>query len=182
MNSFRYATLTVLLCSVLMASCSSVERTFQQAEPRLVLEDFFTGNTKAWGLFEDRFGNLRRQFSVDIQGHVDGDTLILDEAFQFNDGEQSRRVWHITRVAEGRYEGRADDVIGTATGVVEGNMLRWQYQLDLKVGDGSWRVTFDDQMWQQDGRVMLNRATVTRWGFRIGTLTLFFLREDSDAG
>ncbi|WP_246480037.1 DUF3833 domain-containing protein [Motiliproteus sediminis] len=181
MRPSRYRPLWLLLCGLLMSACSSVERPFQQPQPELVLEQFFDGKTRAWGLFEDRFGNLRRQFSVDIDGSWDGHTLTLDESFQFYDGEQSRRVWRITPVAAGVYEGRADDVIGTATGVVEGNLLRWQYQLDLKVGDSSWRVNFDDLMWQQDGRVMINRATVSRWGFRIGTLTLFFLREGPDA-
>ena len=41
-------------------------------QPRLVLEEFFAGKSVAYGIFEDRFGNLRRQFRVNLNGNLDG--------------------------------------------------------------------------------------------------------------
>ena len=37
-------------------------------QPRLVLEEFFAGRSAVYGIFEDRFGNLRRQFRVNLSG------------------------------------------------------------------------------------------------------------------
>ncbi len=54
---------------------------FAAGQPPLRLEQFFAGTARGAGLFEDRFGNLRRQFVVTIQGRVEGDALILDELF-----------------------------------------------------------------------------------------------------
>ena len=51
------------------------------------LFEYFSGQSRAWGLFEDRFGKVRRQFSVDIEGRVSGDTLTLEEDFVYDDGE-----------------------------------------------------------------------------------------------
>ncbi len=155
---------------------------FAGRTPELVLEDYFLGQTRAWGVFEDRFGNLRRQFDVDITGTVDGDTLTLDEHFTFSDGEKDRRVWTIRRIDENTYEGTADDVIGTARGKVAGNALNWTYQVDLAMGDRSLRVRFDDWLFLQSDGVLINRARVTKWGFEVGQVTLFFRQvDDADA-
>ena len=157
-------------------------KSFAGAEPRLVLEEYFAGKTTAWGIFEDRFGKIRRQFVVDITGRWDGRMLVLEEDFSFADGEKSRRVWRIEKLDDHSYEGRADDVIGIARGSAYGNALNWQYDMDLKVGDSSWRVTFDDWMFLQPGGVLLNRARVSKWGINIGEVTLAFRRESADAG
>ncbi|MCU0972016.1 MAG: DUF3833 domain-containing protein, partial [Gammaproteobacteria bacterium] len=76
-------------------------------EPRLVLEDYFLGKTRAWGIFQDRSGKLRRQFTVDIDGRLQDGELVLTEDFVYADGERSQRVWRIRRLDEHRYEGRA---------------------------------------------------------------------------
>nr|WP_245987083.1 DUF3833 domain-containing protein [Azospirillum thermophilum] len=150
---------------------------FAGRRPELRIEEYFAGRTNAWGIFEDRFGTLRREFTVTIDGRWDGRELVLDEQFLYSDGETDRRVWRITRTGEHDYEGSAGDVIGTATGKAYGNALNWSYDMDLKVGDGTWRVRFDDWMFLQPGGVLINRANVYRWGVWIGTVTLFFQPE-----
>lgn len=150
---------------------------FAGNRPELRIEHYFAGRTHAWGVFEDRFGTLRRSFTVAIDGQWDGRELVLDEHFLYADGETDRRVWRIVRTAEGYYEGRADDVIGTAVGRSAGNALNWTYEMALKVGGDRWRVRFDDWMWLQPGDALINRANVYRWGLWIGTVSLFFLPE-----
>jgi hypothetical protein len=152
---------------------------FNDSPPELVLEDYFQGTTKAWGLFEDRFGTVRRQFTVDITGTWENGVLTLDEHFTYADGEKSRRVWRLTKTGETTYEGRADDVIGIAEGERAGNAFRFEYSLNLPVGDSTWRVNFDDWMFLQPGGVMLNRATVSRWGIEIGRVTLSFAKPEA---
>jgi hypothetical protein len=150
-----------------------------QLQPELKIEEYFDGKVYAWGIFEDRFGTIRRQFQVEIDGDWDGKTLTLDEQFLYDDGERDQRIWEITSSGSGNYEGQAADVLGTAAGTSQGNALNWKYDIDLKVGDGSWRVTFDDWMLLQQGGVLINRAYVKKWGFTIGTVTLSFMRGDA---
>lgn len=150
---------------------------FAGATPELDLEDYFAGKTRAWGIFEDRFGTLRRQFTVDITGTVEGDTLTLVEDFVYADGEIDQRIWTITRTGPHTVEGRADDVIGVAKGTIYGNALNWVYTLNLKVGSGTWAVRFDDWMYLQPGGVMINRARVSKWGIDLGEVTLSFFKE-----
>lgn len=78
----KIPTTIVLAVAVLLSGCSASMKPedFANRQPRFVIEDYFTGKTKAWGIFEDRFGNLKREFVVDITGSWDGKQLILDES------------------------------------------------------------------------------------------------------
>lgn len=174
---------TLIFALIVLSGCTSMKPSdFSKAEPLLRIEDYFVGQTRAWGIFEDRFGNLRRQFVVDIQGSWDGESLILDERFRYSDGETDRRVWTIKKIDEHRYEGRADDVIGTAIGESYGNALNWRYDMDLKIGEGTLRVHFNDWMFLQSSGVMVNRARVSKFGIAIGEVTLFFQKVARQSG
>lgn len=168
--------------TLVINGCSSMKpQDFAGKEPRLVLEDYFAGKTQAWGIFEDRFGNLRREFTVDITGDWDGKTLTLTEDFIYSDGETEQRIWRIRKIDDHNYEGRAGDIIGTADGSVYGNALNWSYDMMLPVGDSSWKVTFDDWMFLQPGGVLLNRAKVLKWGILLGEVTLSFSKPTDAA-
>jgi len=167
----------VLLFTILLVlgGCSSMKpEDYANSTPRLDLFDYFSGKTQAWGMFQDRFGQVRRQFKVDIDGLVEGEQLTLNESFVYADGETQRRVWVIDRLDEHRFRGRADDVVGTATGTAYGNALNWRYDLLLQVDGKEWKVHFNDWMFLQDEKVLINRAKVSKYGFTIGEVILFF--------
>lgn len=166
----------------LLTGCSSNMKTedFIGQQPKLIIEDYFSGETKAWGMFHDRFGNLKRQFLVDIEGTWDGDILVLDENFLYADGETDKRIWKIKKIDKNTYTGIADDVIGEAQGKSHGNALNWTYFMNLKVGDNFYKVKFDDWMYLQPNGVLLNRAEVSKWGIQLGVVTLSFLRNNTE--
>ncbi len=149
---------------------------FKNAKPEFFLEDYFSGKVKAWGLFHDRFGNLKRTFEVDINGTLKSDLLILDEKFLYDDGEKEQRIWKIKLLGEKQYSGTADDVVGEALGKASGNALNWTYKLNLKIKDSTIMVDFDDWMFLQDNKVLMNRAEVKKWGVTLGVVTITFLK------
>lgn len=174
--------MAVTLIGLTLSGCGSMRiEDFEGSTPKLELEAYFEGHSRAWGIFEDRFGKVRRQFVVDILGTVDGDTLTLEEDFVYADGETDRRVWTVRRTGPSTYEGEANDTVGLATGSIAGNAFNWRYTMDLKMGDGSLRVAFDDWMFLQPDGVLLNKAVVSKWGFEIGRVTLAFRKLDEAA-
>ncbi len=147
-------------------------------EPKLDLFQYFQGNTRGWGVFQDRSGALKRQFVVDIKGEVNKDgELVLTEDFVWNDGEISQRIWYIRKQDAHRYSGRAADVVGEAKGVAYGNALNWQYDLNLPVDGKVWQVHFDDWMYLQPDGVLLNRAKMSKFGFTLGEVTISFQKR-----
>ena len=154
--------------------------------PVLKLEEFFDGRSYAYGIFEDRFGNLKRQFRVQIDGQTDGGRLTLDEQFIYDDGETARRVWRIDNLGPDglglfRYQGRAEDIDGVATGQIAGNVLSWSYDIVLSMSGQQLQVRFDDFIYQLDQDIAINRAFVSKWGVEIGSVTLVFLRGQTAA-
>lgn len=167
--------LLLLLLSILVVGCSTMKpQDFANTTPELDLFNYFEGNTRAWGIFQTRGGVIKRQFVVDILGTIEGNTLTLIEDFNYADGEQSQRIWKITRINEHSYEGEAADVVGKAQGLSYGQALNWKYRLKLPYKGKSIEVAFDDWMVLQPGGVLINRAEVTKFGIRIGEVTLFF--------
>lgn len=142
----------------------------------LRLEAFFDRPTKAFGVFQDRFGRPRRLFSADVKPSFENGVLTLEENFTFDDGAKEQRIWRIEPQGEGIYQATANGVIGTARGRVEGPALRWRYIFALDIGSRILNVQFDDFMCQQNDSILINRAIVRKWGFRIGDLTLVFIK------
>ena len=64
---------------------------YKNTEPEIKIEKYFLGNVKAWGIFQDRSGKVKRQFTAEMNGSFDGKILILDEDFSWNDGEKQKR-------------------------------------------------------------------------------------------
>ena len=161
-----------------LSSCTSEMNLnkFSNMKPEFSLEDYFSGKTEAWGLFHDRFGNLKRSFKVDITGTLSGNELTLDERFLYDDGEEDQRIWKIKLLGNNKYSGTADDVVGSAIGEASGNALNWKYKLNLKIKDSTVKVDFDDWMFLQDRGILINRAEVKKWGLNIGVVTITFLK------
>ena len=167
-----------LVTLFLMAGCASVTPDDYSAEkPALELDRYFTGTIDAWGVFTDRQGKVVKRFTVVMRCTWNGDTGTLDEDFSYSNGTKEKRIWTIKKQGAGRYSGTAADFVGEAVGIASGNALNWRYVLDLKVGDKSYHVNFDDWMYLIDDDVMLNRAAMSKFGFYLGEVTLAFRKR-----
>jgi hypothetical protein len=150
---------------------------FKNKEPRLIIENYLSGNVKAWGVLQNRSGKVTRQFSADLNGKWDGKQLILDEKFNWDDGEIQTRQWQITKIDENNYEGTAGDVVGKAKGYSYGPAFKFEYVLLVPVKGKEMKITFDDWIFKQDERVAINRATMTKFGFKVAELTVVFVKD-----
>jgi hypothetical protein len=172
--------LFILPFLLLFTGCFHTDmKQFENNKPKLDLFSFFEGETIAYGIFEDRFGNLKRQFRVNIKGKTDNNTLTLDEDFLYDDGEKAKRIWTIEKQLNGNgvtYVGKADDIEGKASGSISGNTLNWTYDIYLNIKGSNIKVHFNDWIYQQSDDLAINRAYVSKFGINIGSVTLVFLR------
>jgi hypothetical protein len=161
-----------------LAGCASAPTPADYAgqTPVLELRRYFDGPLTAHGVFTDRAGKVQRRFTVQMVGRWNGNEGVLEEDFRYADGKTERRVWRLTAHGNGRYSGRADDVVGTAVGEAAGNALNWRYTLALPVDGRVIEVQFDDWMYLVDERVMINKAVMSKFGIRLGEVTLAFTK------
>ena len=168
---------TTLVTTGLMGCASPKVSDYANEKPTLDLPTYFNGVVDAWGIFTDRNGKVVKRFTVEMHCHWKDGKGVLDEDFVYSDGTQEKRVWQLTDMGNGQYEGTAGDVVGTATGQVKGNAFNWQYTLALPVDGSVLNVQMDDWMYLMNDRVMLNKARMTKLGVHLGDVTLSFTRR-----
>ena len=164
---------------ILLTGCANTMKPtdFKDQKPRLIIEKYLSGNVKAWGVLQNRSGKVTRQFKADLNGDWDGSKLVLNEVFNWNDGEKQTRQWVINKIDEHNYEGTASDVVGTAKGYSYGPAFKFEYVLLVPVKGKNIKITFDDWIFMQDDRVAINRATMTKFGIKVAELTVMFVKD-----
>jgi len=150
---------------------------YASEQPPLDLRQYFNGVVDAWGIFTDRSGKVVKRFTVVMHCQWNGDEGVLDEDFVYSDGTQQKRIWKLRHLGDGHYTGQASDVIGTADGQTRGNAFNWRYTLALPVSDQVLHVQFDDWMYLMNDQVMLNKASMSKWGVFLGEVTLSFTKR-----
>jgi hypothetical protein len=167
-----------------MTGCSTRPQVADYAneKPIFDLKNYFNGMVDGWGIFTDRSGKVVRRFIVTMNCSWNGEEGILDEDFIYSDGKKEKRIWRMKRIAGAdgvvRYEGRADDVVGIGYGEQRGNAFRWGYTLALPVDGKVYDVQFDDWMYQMDSRVVINKATMSKFGITLGELVVTFTKRN----
>jgi len=161
-----------------LSGCAGPQISDYAAEkPVLDLRQYFNGTLDAYGVFTDRSGQVVKRFTVVMRCSWNGEDGVLDEDFVYSDGTTQKRIWRLKHLGNGRYSGTAGDVIGTAIGEARGNAFRWGYTMALPVDGKVYEVQFDDWMYLMDERVMLNKATMSKFGIRLGEVTLSFVKR-----
>ena len=84
---------------------------YKQQAPKFDLVEFFDGNVTAWGIVQNRSGEVVQRFIVDIDGSFEDGVLVLDETFEYIVGEGvTKRVWRLTQNTDGSFTGSAGDI------------------------------------------------------------------------
>jgi hypothetical protein len=169
----------VLIIFFILTGCTNTMKPtdFKDQNPRLIIEDYLSGKVKAWGVLQNRSGKVTRQFKADLNGKWDGTQLILDETFNWTDGEKQTRQWTIKKIDKHNYEGSASDVVGKAKGFSYGPAFKFEYVLLVPVKGKDIKITFDDWIFMQDEKVAINRATMTKFGIKVAELTVMFFKD-----
>jgi hypothetical protein len=172
------AIVTILLA---MSACSiSIDgNNYESQNPDFNLKEFFDGKVTAWGIVQDRSGEVVQRFVVNIDGSIEGDKLILDETFEYGLGEgPSKRIWTLVENPDGSFTGNAGDIAGDATGISYGNAFNFAYEMDLDVDGSTYRVNFDDWFWAFDDNTMMNRSYIKKFGIVMAEVTIFMQKQD----
>ena len=178
-RSFMFA---LAFSSAFLTGCAGPQISdYANEKPQLDMRQYFNGTVDAYGVFTDRSGKVVKRFTVEMKcswtGAPGQEVGVLDELFTYSDGAKDRRVWTLRRSPDGKYVGTAGDVLGEATGQEKGNAFRWTYTLLLPVDGKTIEVQFDDWMYLMNDKVMLNKAEMGKFGFKLGEVTLSFVKR-----
>jgi hypothetical protein len=171
----------LIILTFVVSGCSLTidGKDYQEQAPKFNLVEFFDGNVTAWGIVQNRSGEVVQRFIVNIDGSVQGDELVLDETFQYIIGEGvTERVWRLQTNADGTFTGSASDIAGLATGTPHGNAFNFVYEMDLDVDGSTYRVAFDDWFFSIDDNTLMNRSYIKKFGIVMAEVTIFMQRQE----
>ena len=172
MKIFHISAITLV---IFLSACSSITvNEYSKNTPKLVAQEFFNGDLTAHGVVKNRSGKVIRYFNATIKAYWENGVGTLEEKFIFNDGEIQYRTWKLVpnKNNPALFSATAGDVIGTGKGQTSGNAFNLNYLLSVKHNDSSINVSVDDWMWLIDEKTLLNESTLTKFGFKVGSVQL----------
>lgn len=125
---------------------------------------FFAGRSHGEGTLDPVFGKAV-EVRVDSVGRVERGTLVLDQSIREGDKPARARRWTMRPVGPSGYVGTLTDASGPVQVTTAGPRAYISYTMK----DG---LQVEQQLaLQGDGRTVLNRLDVKKFGLRVATLT-----------
>jgi hypothetical protein len=170
-----------VFAGVLSACSGPAVRDYQAEKPKLELDQFLNGELEAFGIVQNRSGEVVKRFRCHMAAKWEMVNQVLqgtiDETFYYSDGTTSKRIWVLNKTADNKYKGTAGDVIGEATGETSGNAFNWKYVLDVPLDSGTIHLTMDDWMYLINDKVIINKTQMKKFGFKVGEVTLTIIKK-----
>lgn len=174
----RTTLLALLLILTGCASTPDIER-YADREPRFDPMTFFAGRTLAEGVFETRGGGPKRRFTQVIDGRMEGDVLVIDQVFTYEDGKVEPRTWRLAQIDETTYRAVSDAAAGPGTGRVYGDVFLWEWVYEARPGNPLANLNVRQWMYLHDTGRATNRAIVTKFGVQVAQITEAFVKPQS---
>ena len=166
-----------ILCFVFSGCSNNTLDYYGDKTRKLDLRTFFDGDVEGSGSLFDFQGRQTRSFKVTLKGTWDGDVGILEEWFVFDDGEKTQRKWKIVFSDKFKFTGSAEDVIGEATGRVNGNAFNLNYVLNIPYKGSTMNLSMDDWMYLVDEDTIINRTSMNKFGLEVGEIVLIMKKK-----
>ncbi len=156
-------------------SCSSHNpKIYANNSPQFDIRNYFRGNLEAYGILQDRSGKVIKTFTVKMKGSWKNNQGTLEEHFIFSDGKKDQRTWNLSMIDDNNFIGKAHDVVGEAKGEQYGNAVKMNYILTIPVDNKKYDVKISDWMYLVDKDSLINVSVLSKFGFRVATLTIGF--------
>ena len=137
---------------------------------------FFDGHVRSWGVIESRFsGTPTGWVATDCEGRGDGpDRLRMVQHLSFGGGLTQERIWNLQRIGSHRFQATANDMVGTATGEVDGRAFHWKWILARSSGGWPFQMSIDQWMYQSPDQSVLIRTKISKLGVTLAEISEHF--------
>lgn len=166
-----------LLCLLLPGCSSKTIENYADRKDKMDLRQFFDGEIEGWGTLFDVWGIQTRSFYLHVKGSWNGNEGILDEKFDFDDGEKQTRKWNVYFENDNIFKANAGDVIGDAKGIQKGNAVNLKYILEIPYNNSTIKLSMDDWMYKIEGVMVVNKTSMKKFGIKVGELVLFMKKK-----
>ena len=139
---------------------------------------FFSGHTHSEGYFEKRGGQPSQRITTETSGRMKDGVLYIEQDLKPEKGKPQHRSWQLRGGDGHTVSATANDIIGTAHGIIRGNMLQWSVHLALSPGNPLKNVRMTQYMYlQPDGRSLIIRSVIRKAGIVVAEVSEQFWKD-----
>lgn len=137
----------------------------------------------ARGVIFDYSGRANIRFRAEIGGKMEDRHGTLSERFVYDGLDVvDTREWQVTMTGPNSFTATAGDVVGPATGVIEGNAARMTYRLRLPERAGGHVLRVVDWLYLMEDGSIVNRSEMRKFGVRAAELFATFTPLGQEGG
>jgi hypothetical protein len=163
----------------LLSSCASMKPiAFADGTPTLEPVAFFGGSTRSSGVVENSGGKPTTRITTQTQGNFKDGILYIEQDLQPEGRKSNHRSWQLRQVDVHHVEGTANDISGTAHGLLYGNHFSWTFRHKLSGRKFIRNVRMSQSMYlMPDGKTMIIRSIIRKFGIKLVGITEEFRKE-----
>ena len=128
------------------------------------------GPIQCEGVIYGPTGRVSSRFVARFDCHWDGNTGVMKEVFDYDDGSQQHREWNLTVKDDGKILARASDVVGDGTGYQSGDSVQLKYRFRLPDASGGHVLDTVDWMYLAPNGTIINRSQFRKFGIKVAEL------------
>ena len=157
----------------LLAGCAGIKPvSFENGQPKLDPVGFFGGRTRSAGVMETPGGKPSRRITTETQGSIKDGVLHIEQNLYPEGQKKNHRVFVLHQIDEHHVDATADDIVGTAHGLLYGNYFTWTFRHTLTNRKFIRHVRMTQYMYlMPDGKTLIIRSVVRKFGFVLAQIT-----------
>ncbi|WP_424943642.1 DUF3833 domain-containing protein [Aliiroseovarius crassostreae] len=162
--------LVVMAKSLFLSFRAQSPEDYASTDPAFVMKTHLSGPILSEGLIYGPTGKMTNSFVARMVGEWDGDTGTLSEEFTYSNGKQQSRKWFLTLGEGNTFTATADDIVGTAQGIVSGATIKMDYKIVLPEEAGGHTLSVTDWLYLTENGVIMNKSEMRKFGIKVAEL------------
>ena len=170
----------VLALSLLGAvSCKTVQKnTAPVSISTLDPVKFFVGRTRSFGVVENKIGNPTARITTETNGVLKDGILYIEQDLSTEGGVKNHRSWSLKQIDSQHVQAVANDIEGTAKGLLIGNHFSWTFRRKLPNRKFIRHLQMSQNMYlADDGQTMIVRSVLRKFLIVVAQITEQFRKE-----
>ncbi len=158
---------------VLFTSCASMKPVaYEKGEPKLEPVSFFGNRTRSAGVLENHRGKPTARITTETKGNLKDGILYIEQDLFPEGKKKNHRSWQLRMLDEHHVEAKANDIDGTARGLLYGNTFSWTFRLKIPNRKFIRHARMQQNMYlMPDGKTLLIRSVIRKFGIVVMQIT-----------
>lgn len=125
-------------------------------------------------------GRVSSRFVGEFDAEWEGNSGLMRERFQYDDGTTQDRAWHLRLSNDGSIVALADDVVGEGRGMQSGGTVQLKYRIRLPESAGGYVLDTVDWMYLAPNGTIVNRSQFRKFGLKVAELVATMRPAEAD--